>query len=103
MIEQFKFFNSKKSKSKRERGFWLKIKIDGEELIFERSGEQPDSPTKFTVESISKDFSEICLIEKSDYAHYRHTLKLTKDTQLKRESYDLDENAVWANDILNKS
>ena len=84
-------------------GFWLKIEVNGEDLVFERSGEQPDSPTKFTVESISEDYSEIRIIERSDYAHYRHTLKLTKDNQLQRESYDLDENAVWGNDILNKS
>ncbi|GAA5497492.1 hypothetical protein Rhal01_03688 [Rubritalea halochordaticola] len=84
-------------------GFWLKIKVNGEDLVFERSGEQPDSPTKFTVESISEDYSEIRIIERSDYAHYRHTLKLTKDNQLQRESYDLDQNAVWGNDILNKN
>lgn len=84
-------------------GFWLKINVVGKDLVFERSGEQPDSPTKFTVESISDDYSEIRIIEQSDYAHYRHTLKLTKDNQLRRESYDLDQKAVWGIDTLIKS
>ena len=83
-------------------GFWLKAKIADNELSFSRSGEEAASPTTFTVKSISSDYSVIELIEKSDFAHYRHTLKLQTANQLKRSSFDLDEKALWGEDELTK-
>ncbi len=84
-------------------GFWLKISLNGEAMNFARSGEQVDSPTKFTVESISKDFTVLTIIEKSDSVHYRHTLTLVSPKKLKRTSFDIDENAMWGEDVLTKS
>jgi len=57
-------------------GFWLRISAAGDTLTFERSGEQADAATVFVLESMSEDFSTLVVIEKSDFAHYRHTLEL---------------------------
>ena len=83
-------------------GFWLRIRVEDEELHFSRSGEQPDSPTKFTLQSISEDFKTVEVIEKSDYVNYLHTLKLQSATKLQRDSFDLDNKKLWGSDSLTK-
>jgi hypothetical protein len=83
-------------------GFWLRINVEDKELHFSRSGEQADSPTKFSLQSISEDFTTIQVIEKSDYTNYLHTLKLQSATKLQRDSFDLDDNELWGSDSLTK-